>query len=435
MATHFVDSGASGANNGNSWENAFSSLASVTPTSAGDVCYIASRHDQTISSDVVLSAGTASNPVWLVSATAGSDPVAYAAGATIRGLAYGVDIEAGSNDYVCFWGLNLIADENAGADLPLGRGTDSTHYYFDCSFEAKDRIYLGTSTDSFAKHTSCSYTISGTGGGFRELYQSGTRSVVDVRNGAVTNTLKSHAVRLEHGVGTTFRACDLSDFEFGALNTSTTNGGVAARFSGCSVGTAFAPATTAYTSKPGNFSQVDYCGTGTLGATDAVNGFVGAVDYYGQTLFDASRYRVSGAKDSLTGDSYSHALTGRHGTLAEGHNSCELVTRVEGGSSVVVTLHLAASGTVYDDEMWVDFFGPSESSSTRQYFHTTRKANPTATRAELSADTEGWIGSGVGTKHRISVTFNPHHPGLCHVIPVYAKGSGTIYVCPQLTVN
>lgn len=434
MANIFVDDSATGSNNGTSWADAYNSLSSITPTSAGDVCYISAAHDEHLTADLVLDAGTASSPVFLVSATAGSSPVAYAAGATIRGLQIGVDIEAGTNDYVCLWGLTLIADDNSGADLPLGRGNDSTHYYMDCTFEAKDRIYLGTSTDSFAKHTSCSYTITGTGG-FRELYQSGTRGVVEVRDGAVTNTAKSHAVRLEHGVGTTLRACDLSDFEFGALNTSTSNGGVAARFSGCDVGSSFSPATTAYTSKPGNFAQSDYCGTGTIGASDAVAGFVGATDYYGQTVFESARYRDNGARDSITQSRYCHKLTGRYGTLADGHNSCELVTRVQGGGPVSISLHLASAGTLYDDEIWMDLFGPSDTSTARQHFKTTRMANPTATRAALPSDVETWTGSGVGTAQRITYTYTPHHAGLVHVLPVFSKAGGTAYVCPRLTVS
>ena len=435
MANYFVDDSATGgADDGTSWSDAHVSLASVTPTSAGDICYIASTHDESISSDIVLDSGTASSPVWLISATAGSDPVTYAKGATIQGITYSADIEAGTNDYVVFWGVNQVTSTASGSDLPLGRGTDSVHYYIDCNFTANDRIYLGTSTDSHAKHTSCSYTINGASG-WRELYQSGTRGTVDVRDGAVSGSVKAYAVHLEAGSGTTLRACDLSDFSYGAKNTSTSNNSVAARIGGCSVAAGFAPSETAYTSKPGNFVQADYCGTGTLGASDTVNGFTGATDYYGQTVFDSSRYRDDGAKDSLTGDNYSHAVTGRHGTLAEGHNSCELVARVDGGSSITITLHLAGSATLYNDEVWFDFFGPSDTTSARQHFATTRKANPLAAQVELTADTESWTGSDVGTKCKIAYTYTPHHSGLVSVIPVYAKGSGTIFICPKLTIE
>ena len=433
MAIKYVDDNASGANDGSSWANAYTSLASITPTSAGDVIYVASTHDEHIASDIVLDNGTAASPVWLVSATAGSSPVSYTKGATIRGLSYSVDIEAGGNDYAVFWGLNQIADDNSGADLPLGRGTDSVHYYFDCEFTAKDRIYLGTSTDSHAKHTGCSYTINGTSG-WRELYLTGTRATVDVRNGVVSGSAKDYAVHLEYGSGTILRACDLSDFSYGAKNTSTSNNSVAARISGCSVGASFLPADTAYTSKPGNFVQADYCGTGELGASDAVAGFSGASDYYGQTTADTARYRSGGAADSLSGGSYSHAVAGRYGTLAEGHNSVELVARVTGGVAVTVTMHLAGAATLYDDEMWFDFFGPSTSSSPRQHFATTRMANPTATRAALASDSASWTGSGVGTKHGISYTYTPHHGGLIHVVPVFAKAGGSVYICPKLTV-
>ena len=433
MATIYVDDTASGSNDGTTWANAFVSLTSVTPTSAGDVIYIASVHDEDLAGYITLDNGTFAAPVWLISATAGSSPPSYAAGATFRDGNSSKGIRPGTLDYVSYWGLSLLSEAGNYDDLKLGDGSDAATHYFHCEFEAQDRIYLATAVDHYSKHTSCSYTMTGTRW-TSELYQTGARSVVDVRDGDVTNTLHSHAVRLEYGCGTTLRACDLSDYEYGILNTSLTNGAVAARISGCEVGSGFTPATTAYTSKPSNCAQMDYCETGTIAASDAINGFTGAVDYAGQTLLDASRYRSEGAQDSITGDNYSHAITGRYGTLSDGHNSCELIARVNGGSSVTVTLHLAGAATLYDDELWFDFFGPSQTSNPRQHFKTTRKANPTATRAELTSDSSSWTGSGVGTKYKVAYSYTPHHAGLVHVVPVFAKAGGTVYLDPKLTV-
>ena len=434
MATHFVDSGASGANNGSSWADSYTSITSVSPA-AGDVIYLAATHDESLSGTSYLG-GTVSAPVWIVSATAGSDPVSYASGATLRAWTSSALIRPGSGGkFVVWWGVSLLADGAGHQDLKLAMNDDSGSYFFDCTLKAMDQLYLTSSNDSYAKFTGCSMEIlAAASSGGRYLYQTGIATTVDVRDGTVVNPHRDYAFRKFYGATSRFRACDLSSFDELHNDGSHSRSG-SVQFSGWSAGSGFSLGTTDYARKVGSVTAADYCDAGTFSASDAVNGFTGANDYYGKTAFDSARYRSNGARDSLTGDNYSHAITGQYGSLAEGHNSCELVTRVDGGSSVVVTLHLAASGALYDDEMWVDFFGPSESSSARQYFHTTRKANPTVTRAELAADTEGWIGSGVGTKHRISVTFTPHHPGLCHVIPVYAKGSGSIYVCPQLTVD
>jgi len=434
MATIYVDDLAAGADDGTSWADSFTSLTSVTPTAAGDIIYIAATHDEDLSGYITLDGGTFASPVWLISATAGSDPPAYAAGATFRDSNTSKGIRPGTNDYVSYWGLTILGIAGNYDDIKLGDGSDAGTYYFNCTFEASDRIYLITGTDHYSKHTSCSYTMTGTRS-TSELYQTGLRAVVDIRDGDVSNTLRSHAVHLEHGCGTTLRACDLSDFEIGVRNTSTSNGAVAARISGCEVGSSFVPATTAHTSKPSNFAQMDYCATGALGATDAVNGFTGSVDYAGETTLDTARYRSGGAKDSITGDSYSHAISGRYGTLSDGHNSCELVSRVAGGGEITVTLYLAGGSTLYNDQFWFDLFGPATTSTPRQHFHTTRLANPTATKAELTSDSSTWTGSGVGTRYKVSYSYTPHHPGLIHAVPVFAKAGGTVYVDPILKVS
>tara|TARA_Y100000588_G_scaffold96914_1_gene105017 strand:- start:32 stop:1342 length:1311 start_codon:yes stop_codon:yes gene_type:complete len=436
MAIKYVDDGATGANDGTSWSDAYTSLASVSPTSAGDIVYIAHTYDQTLTGDITFDAGTASSPVWLISATADSDPVTYTKGATVRGTS-SLELKAGTNDWLVVWGLKISADTSSGDDLKLGYGNDTATYYIDCDFEARDRLYLASSTDAYAKHTSCNYDITvTTASGMRELYQSGARSFVDLRDGTLDgpSSPRDYAIRLEYGGGAFFRACDLNEYSFGATNTSGSNGTIAARFAGCDVGASFKPADTAYTSKPSNFVQADYCGTGTVAASGAVPGFTGSVDYYGQTTFDSSRYRDAGAVDSLSEDNYSHALTARHGSLAEGHNSCELVARVEGGSSVTVTLHIAGGSTFYNDTLYADFFTPSTTTSPKQNFYTSRKANPTAAQVELTADTADWTGADVGTKYRISYTFTPAHRGLVHVIPVLATAA-TCYVCPKLTIE
>ena len=433
MAIKYVDDNASGIGDGSTWAHAYTSITSASGAAAGDVLFVASSHDETLAGHTDIG-GTVSAPVTIVSATSGSAPAAYAAGATFRGWTTSKTIRPGTDEFVVWWGCALLAEAANYDDLKLGMGNDSASYFFDCTFTARDQLYLTTNNDSYTKHTSCSYEIlASSSAGGRYIYQSGTASSIDVRDGQLVNPHQDYAIRKFYGGATRVRACDLSGFSQGYNDGSTSRTG-ALQFSGCSVGSGFSVSLNSYASKVGGFTAADYCGDGAYGTSDAVAGFTGAVDYYGQTTLDTARFRTDGAVDSLTNNRYSHAVSGRYGTLAEGHNSCELVARVTGGEPVTVTLHLAGAATLYNDEMWFDFFGPSTSDSARQHFTTTRMANPTATRAALASDSASWTGSGVGTKHGISYTYTPHHGGLIHVVPVFAKAGGSVYICPKLTV-
>ena len=435
MANHFVDDSATGgADDGTSWSDAWTSITSVS-VSDGDTVYVAAGHEEDLSGTTYIG-GSVSDPVNIVSATAGSDPPSYSAGATINNWTSSNLIRPGTGGkVVAWWGLTLAADSGNSQDLKLAMSDDSASYFFGCTLKAMDQVYLNSSNDSYAKYTSCDYEILASAtSGSRYFYQTGASATADVRDGSFVNPHQDYAIRKFNGGVTRFRGCDMSDFSVAHNDDSADRSG-SVQFSGCEFGAGFAVGAEPYSGKFGSVTVADYCESGTLGVSDAANGFTGVDDYHGRTAFDSSRYRDGGAKDSLTGDNYSHAVTGRYGSLAEGHNSCELVARVEGGSSITVTLHLAGSATLYNDEMWFDLFGPSTTSSPRQHFHTTRKANPTAAQAELTSDTESWTGSDVGTKYKIAYTYTPHHSGLVSIIPVYAKGSGTIFICPALTIE
>ena len=436
MGNLYVDDSASGgANDGSSWSDAWTSITSVS-ASDGDVVYVASTHDESLSGTTYIG-GSDSSPVHIVSATAGSDPPSYAAGATIRDWDSSSVIRPGSGGkFVAWWGMTLAADGSSGHnDLKLAMNDDSGSYFFGCTLKAVDQVYLTTANDSFAKYTSCSYEILASAtSGSRYFYQSGAATIALIQDGSFENPHRDYALRKFYGGTSRFRACDFSDFsELHDDDSSSRSGSV--QFSGCSTGSGFKVVGDEKSKKIGSVTTSDYSGSATLGEADAVAGLVGCVDFYGETKGDTSRYRDAGAKDSLTGDRYSHEISGQLGSLADGHNSTDLITRTEGGSPITVTLHVASGGTLHNDELWFDLFGPSDGSSARQHFATTRRANPTVAQAELASDSEAWTGSGVGTKQKISYTYTPHHAGLIHVVPVYAKGSGSVWVCPKLEVS
>jgi hypothetical protein len=108
--------------------------------------------------------------------------------------------------------------------------------------------------------------------------------------------------------------------------------------------------------------------------------------------------------------------------------------KVEGGSSITVTVYVAGGAELYNDEVWLELEGPATTTAVRGYFYSSRVAYGT-TRAALTSDSSSWSGSGVGTVRKITHTYTPDHDGLLVARVCYAKTSGAaIYVDPQLDV-
>ena len=53
MATYYVDSNATGLNDGSSWTDAWTSIASITAVAAGDTVLVSSAHSETTSVNVI----------------------------------------------------------------------------------------------------------------------------------------------------------------------------------------------------------------------------------------------------------------------------------------------------------------------------------------------------------------------------------------------
>src|SRR5210317_30060 len=88
MATYYVDSNATGLNDGSSWTDAWTSIASATSVAAGDDVLVADNHYQGMYPLPQFANGDPNNPIRLISSnkTSGS----YSAGATLEGVGGGI---------------------------------------------------------------------------------------------------------------------------------------------------------------------------------------------------------------------------------------------------------------------------------------------------------------------------------------------------------
>ncbi len=439
MAEFFIDSNATGSNDGSSFADAFVNITSAVPvTRRGDTCWVASDHDQDVNSSTghielgsYLGRGNFGEPITVVSAN--STTGAYEAGATFRGIG-NYNIKTGNNAVLSLWGLVLRADAT-GADLFISYGNDCVTYYFDCSFHVHDRFWQNYSTDSRTLFCNCDLSLSAAQG---ELFMNGRQASVDWRGGAISAGVSSFLLNDAYGAQTVYRAVDISGHTQG-VNPHPSNKGQQHLFTGCAVGDNF-NMTQYYwndgSDAPDQVMLSEYCGSGTVSAP--VEGLTEKLDYGGRTTLDTARYRDTGAMSAVSSARYCHALKSRnnYGSQNDGHRSVDLLAKVRGGSEVTITVYFASGGLLYDDEIWCDVFAPSEGTTAQQEYGSTRRANPAVTRAALPADeVSAWTGSGVGTQQKMTYTWTPAQNGLCRAAITWAKGGGSwVYVDPRLEV-
>jgi len=440
VAEFYVDSNATGSDDGSSFADAFVNITSAVPvTRRGDTCWVASDHDQDVDSSTGhielgshLGRGNFGEPITVVSANSATG--AYEAGATFRGIG-NYNIKTGNNAVLSLWGLVLRADAT-GDDLRLGYGNDSVTYCQGCEFHVHDRFWQNYSTDSRTLFTNCDLELSAAQG---EVFLNGQRCSVDWRGGSISSGTRSYLLDDRYGAQTSYRAVDLGAYSQG-VNPDGANKGQQHLFSGCAVGADFSIKNAESddgSDSPDQIMLAEYCGSGTI--SDPIEGLTEKLDYAGRTTVDAARYRNTGARSAVSSGRYSHALKSRnnYGTPNDGHRSVDLVTRCTGGAEVTATVFIASGGLIYDDELWFDLFGPSEDTTAQQYYGSTRLSNPTATRAALTADSVStWTGSGVGTVQKISHSWTPLEDGMVRVELTWAKGGGNyVYVDPKLGVS
>ena len=436
MTDYYVDISNTGSIDGTSWATAFPNVDDLPGTlAAGSRVLIAHNHDETISAQWSVAGGTVAAPIVVCSATQDSSPPAYQAGATLRGVTSSRNIKPADSGYVAFWGMTLRADAGSGDDMYLGRGTDAMTWYFDCELHVRDRCYIIAGTDAVCVLTDTNINLNSSTGDCRT---SGSRNRMTMRGGTITDGQLSYALEHTYGGTMSFKGVDLSSYTE-AVNTHHANKNKQVLVSGCAVGPGWDGSNVPSnygTDAHGEIILTEYSEDGTI--SGPVEGLYEKLDFSGRTRMDIARWRTGGAKSALSGAEYCHAIVSRnnYATATDGHHSTELVGRVRGGTAVTLTVYVSSGGTLYDDELWLEIFGPSTSTTAQQHFAQTRLANPLATRAALTSDTASeWIGSGVSTAQSISYSWTPAIGGIVRVTPVFGKGGDSVcYLDPRLDI-
>lgn len=433
MATIYVYSAAAGANNGTSWADAYTSLASTNTAAAGDVVKVEYRHSQTgLTASINWSNGTLAAPVSIVSVDKDNSD-ALRTGASV---VFGTTSNIGFSGIIYVYGLTLGQTAATLRNLPPAGGRQ---VFESCTFAPTGTTGVSFGDGSNARYVTrlvnCSVDVSGGSAATAVLTPNLNASVLEWLGG--TYTCRSSQTNLFGSVGTnptilvagvTFSGTVTNLFA-GATSQS---GNI--RVVNCVAPTYTNVFGTAPTSLMGRVSLENFV-SGTLSAAGLPPTQI--FDLQGTIKALTSRYRTGGADDGSQSNPYSWEFA----TDSDAVDFFQPlvsppITRWVGTGSQTVTVYVASGTTLQDDEFWIEVLSPSEAGSptATAAFRTTRAA-PLATPANLTTDgTSTWNGSGVGTMQKVTVTIAPTIAGPVTVRVYMAKPSTTVYVDPVLDV-
>lgn len=424
MAIIYVNSAATGSNNGTSWVNAFASLASAAGagSAAGDTVLVAYNHLETITSATTLnfSGGTEAAPIKVVS----SDPVdsSYRTGGEISNAGASAAIST-LQGHVVFFGLN-VASTSASAHLVVS-GTNVRSRFVDCTISLGGHISNG-STNTYVHFQDCTLTIDHFYLGAFESVFLCDDCVITASN--ATQTLRSFRTEQQN----TFRNCDLSASNASAKLVDLHEGQQRNTYRLIDCTLPSTPTIDAFTVST-SVIEILGCVVGTLSAPK--NGLTLVKEFEGDISSESAVYRSSGASDGTTDYSWKLATNGNAVEIFQPLKTPP-ITRWVGTGSQTLTVYVASGVTLNNDDVWIEVSSPGEGATPKAHgIVRNTKAVPQATPAALTTDAVStWNGTGVGTKQKVAVTFNPAIAGPITIRCFLAKPSTTIYVDPKLEI-
>jgi hypothetical protein len=406
VATYYVDSNATGLNDGSSWTDAWTSITSITAVSAGDTVLVSDAHSETTSS-VLNPPSTISNPVKIISTSTSSN--SYSAGASVAGVSF--------DGSVIVHGLSITS---TGVHY-FNWASHGSSSYEDCNLTI-NHICRFASTN--AKFLNCTWDQSA--GSVKHEFWENTELIFDnceilTRSGGENRFFYARGFK----ANIVFRCCNIGSFTY--LIESFSGQWVSISIIKCNHNiTNLFEVDDQY-----GVSKVTNSGTGAITNPALGNSFVSA-SMESSTV--STVYRNSGASDGFS--DYSLKIVSGSIFYDSRPINAEINKYVESGSQTI-TVYVAGSSSLNDDDFWIEVESPSEEvSPTAQGKFRTTKPDPLATPTALTSDTSSaWNGSGVGTKQKVEVAISPTIAGTVTVRCYLAKPSTTVYVDPKISAE
>ena len=430
MATYYVDSNATGLDDGSSWTDAWASLASSLSVAAGDTVLVSSSHNETITLNARYdyTNATSALPVKVISTNSTTG---------LYEKATSIQIDNGTAGF-----FDIIFERNAefhglyvrSNDLHFN-GEGSMLLMNDCTFTfcQSPLLDLGDSANGvgICKFTSCLFDFSGGTGSYNAYVGRATiADFIDCNFVKYTASYLFKSQTYEYYTPITFTGCDLSVYDTIYSSVTAVTYGRRVVLERCKTKAGFSVFSSISSQSYDGFV---YESSDSASLSSRVLGLVRKESYAGVISSSTSVYRSSGSNDGDNDFSWSVESTASCGKINL-LDSIEICKSVESGSQTI-TVYVAGSASLNDDDFWIEVESPSEevSPTARGKFRAT-KPDPLATPTALTSDTSStWNGTGAGTKQKIEVAISPTIAGTVTVRCYLAKPSTTVYVDPKIS--
>ena len=423
MATYYVDSNATGLNNGSSWTDAWTSITSANGVAAGDDVLVADNHYQNVYPWPQFANGDPNNPVTVISTNKTSN--LYSAGATLE-EAGGGSFCGGSVSFLGFefnlqYGISFVGSSTT----PRGDVLRFANCIFSNSRAASMTLRISNYLDTLV-FKSCDFAFTNPASFDVNAFCHAEMLADDCVFDNFTTFMQPQGVHQRNPIKRLVN-CSLPDTDY-IISAGASSEKIELHH--CNLKSGF----VLFSGTPHSEEvRVINSDVGTLSNPQMGVTKVGSAR--GEVTSSTSAYRSSGANDGTQDYSWQMVSTSVAKENKVFLEAIPITKYVQSGSQTI-TVYIAGGSSLNNDDFWIEVESPSElASPTAQGKFRTTKPDPLATPTALTSDTSSWTGTGVGTAQKVEVAISPTIAGTVTVRCYLAKPSTTVYVDPKISTD
>lgn len=459
MANIYLRSGATGAANGTSFDDAYTTMVALIAAGVtnADTIYVASDHAESTASTVTMTfPATPGCKVLCLNATTGTPTISGTALATSASIAVGAASAAIIlNGHAYFHGVKFLSSINSSSLslVNIGYTTTANVLLFEsCEFHIRNgnsgsyisigQIAATTNDNNFISMKNCTVKFGGTSQPIQ--LRNARIEIVNLSIDSSGSTPTSLFLFFQ-AVGSDFELhdSDLTGESFTNIFTHQASGNASchnARVYNCKLPGSIALTTGTHPGFGGPTIKMHNCDSADT------NYRIAEEDFSGTTVSETTIVMSGGASDGTTPISYKMSTTSAAAYPTVEYRSSWIASAWNDttGSSKTATVEIVhdsqGSGTssaFLDDEIWLEISYLGTSGTPRGTLGSDEKVSLDTAAADQASSSETWTTTGLTTpvKQKLSVTFTPQEKGVILGRICMAKASATVYVNPVITIT